>query len=175
MDERMTSRGEPSSFAGLFDEHFPRLYRYLHRVSGEPELAADLAQEAFARLHQRGELPDSPGAWLVSVALNLLRNALSTRRRQRELLTPERAEQSLGQAPGTPEHSASQRLLRDRVRRALDQLPERDRDLLLLHAEGYRYREMAEVLGLHEASVGTLLARARRAFKQRYEEAPDAP
>jgi DNA-directed RNA polymerase specialized sigma24 family protein len=46
--------------------------------------------------------------------------------------------------------------------------------MLLLHVEGFSYRDIASVLGLNEASVGTLLARARRAFQVSY-EASDAP
>jgi RNA polymerase sigma-70 factor (ECF subfamily) len=61
------------------------------------------------------------------------------------------------------------------VRRALDRLPEREQRLLLLQAEGYSYREIAEALELNEASVGVLLARARRAFRKTYEEPSDAP
>ena len=56
------------------------------------------------------------------------------------------------------------------VRAALETLPERDRQILLLHGEGYRYREIALALRMNEASVGTLLARARRAFRDAYEE-----
>ncbi|MGH7607065.1 MAG: sigma-70 family RNA polymerase sigma factor [Gemmatimonadales bacterium] len=62
-----------------------------------------------------------------------------------------------------------------RVRRAIDRLPERERRLLLLRAEGYRYRDIAAALELNEASVGTLLARARRAFREAYTDAFDAP
>jgi RNA polymerase sigma-70 factor (ECF subfamily) len=61
-----------------------------------------------------------------------------------------------------------------RVRRAIDRLPERERRLLLLRAEGYSYRDIAVALELNEASVGTLLARARRSFRECYED-PDAP
>jgi DNA-directed RNA polymerase specialized sigma24 family protein len=61
-------------FVALFDVHFPRLYRYLDRLSGEPDLAADVAQEAFVRLYHRGAMPDSPQAWLISVAMNVFRD-----------------------------------------------------------------------------------------------------
>jgi RNA polymerase sigma-70 factor (ECF subfamily) len=64
---------------------------------------------------------------------------------------------------------------RERVRAAIDQLGERERQLLLLRAEGYGYRELAAALDLHEASVGTLLARAKRAFREAYEGIADAP
>src|SRR5919106_2164745 len=80
------------AFAALFDAHFQRLFRFLDRLSGEPELAADLAQEAFVRLYRRGELPDTPEAWLITVALNLFRNARSTRTRRRRLLSVIRGE-----------------------------------------------------------------------------------
>ena len=60
------------------------------------------------------------------------------------------------------------------MRRALDRVPERDRHLLLLRAEGYSYREIAAALQIQETSVGTLLARAKRAFRDNYEARADA-
>jgi RNA polymerase sigma-70 factor (ECF subfamily) len=45
---------------------------------------------------------------------------------------------------------------------------------LLLRAEGYSYKEIAEALMIQEASVGTLLARAKRAFRELYEDQADA-
>ena len=61
------------------------------------------------------------------------------------------------------------------MRATIDRMPERERRLLLLQAEGFSYREIAAGLGIHEASVGTLLARARRAFRTLYEGDSDAP
>jgi RNA polymerase sigma-70 factor (ECF subfamily) len=61
------------------------------------------------------------------------------------------------------------------VRAALNRLSERDRQLLLLRADGYRYHEIAVALDLNEASVGTLLARAKRAFREAYDGEIDAP
>jgi RNA polymerase sigma factor (sigma-70 family) len=63
----------------------------------------------------------------------------------------------------------------ERVRAAIHRLGERERQLLLLRAEGYGYRELAAALGLNEASVGTLLARAKRAFRESYQGSADAP
>ena len=166
------------AFAALFREQFPRLFRYLDRLTGEPELAADLAQETFVRLYRRGALPDVPGVWLVAVAMNLLRNARSKRSRRVRLLTPARGEQAHADPAPAPDRAVADLSTRRRVRAALDELSERERQLLLLHAEGYRYREIAGALGLNEASMGTLLARARRAFRVRMEsrmEDYDAP
>ena len=162
-------------FEGLFDGHFHRLYRYLDRLSGDPELAADLAQEAFVRLYRRGALPDAPEAWLISVAMNLFRNVRSTTSRRRRLLTLSRAEGAHSDPPPPPDGAAEAEESRRRVRAAIDRLPVRERRLLLLQAEGYSYRDIAAALELNEASIGTLLARARRAFREAYEGAPDAP
>ena len=161
-------------FVALFQAHFQRLYRYLDRLSGEPELAADLVQDAFLRLYRRGELPDNPEAWLISVAMNLFRNVKSSRSRRRHLLTVARSEGVLADAARSPEQDLLAADLRARVRLVIDRMPERDRELLLLSAEGYSYRDMAVALELKEGSVGTLLARARRAFRKDY-EALDAP
>jgi RNA polymerase sigma-70 factor (ECF subfamily) len=156
-------------FVELFDAHFQRLYRYLDRLSGEPELAADLAQEAFVRLYQRGSFPERPEAWLITVATNLFRNARTQRVTRSRLLTPARGEAVLADPPPAPSHAVEQTDSQRRVRRAIDGLPEREQQLLLLRAEGYSYREIAAVLELQEASVGTLLARAKQAFRELYE------
>ena len=159
----------------LFHSHFHRLVRYLDRLSGDPELASDLAQESFIKLHRRGALPDHPEAWLITVAMNLFRNARSTAARRRRLLTAARVEVSLGDAPPSPGQLLEGVAEAERVRAAIDRLGERERQLLLLRAEGYGYREIAAALDLNVASVGTLLARAKRAFREAYEGHLHAP
>jgi RNA polymerase sigma-70 factor (ECF subfamily) len=156
-------------FVVLFETLFPRIYRVLNRITGDPDLAADLAQETFIRLYRRGFLPDSPEAWLISVAMNLFRNVQTTAQRRRRILSLAfRAPRVQASAPEDAGES------RRRVRRALDQLSERDRQILLLQADGFSYREIAAGLGLHEASIGVFLARARRAFRKLYGDADDA-
>ncbi|MFN2399424.1 MAG: sigma-70 family RNA polymerase sigma factor [Gemmatimonadaceae bacterium] len=144
-------------------------------MSGEPELAADLAQDTFVRLYQRGSLPDAPKAWLITVAMNLFRNEKSTRSRRQRLLTVTRGENVHSDPAPSPDQAASAEETRERVRLAIDRLPERERRLLLLSAEGYSYLDIAAALKLNEASVGVFLARARRAFRETYTDASDAP
>ena len=110
----------------------------------------------------------------MTVALNLFRNARTSRARRAVLLGGSRGESTRPD----PEPAPDARLLaedeRHRVRTVLDRLPERERQLLLLRAEDYSYRDLAVALKLHEASVGVLLARARRAFRVAWEEGNDA-
>jgi RNA polymerase sigma factor (sigma-70 family) len=161
-------------FVDLFNAHFQPLYRFLDRLSGEPELASDLAQEAFIRLYRRGSLPDAPEAWLISVALNLFRNERSSRNRHRRLLTIDRGAGAHSDPAPSPEQAAVDSDASRRVRSSLDRLQERERRLLLLRSEGFSYREIATALDLNETSVGTLLARARLAFQALYKDARDA-
>ena len=163
------------AFVALFDAHFQRLFRFLDRLSGEPELAADLAQETFVKLYRRGALPDAPEAWLISVAMNLFRNVKASRSRRQRLLTISRGAGAHSDPPPPPDAGTERAEERRRVRSVLDGMTERERSLLLLRAEGYSYRDIAAALQLNEASVGVLLARAKRAFRESYEDAFDAP
>lgn len=178
-DRPIAATTRPGTFAEVFGaefaRRFPPLYRYLARLSGDPALAADLTQEAFVRLYQRGRMPDDAGAWLATVAGNLFRTHHQRVRRRLRLLSDERSTHVLADAPASPAAAAEQAELRDRVRAALDTLDVRSRQLLLLRAEGYSYRELAAAVGVAEASVGTLLARAKAAFRLAIGGAADAP
>jgi RNA polymerase sigma-70 factor (ECF subfamily) len=161
-------------FVELFGIHFQRLYRYLDRISGDPELAADIAQDAFLRLYQRGSSPDSPEAWLITVAMNLFRNARSKGARRERLLREAHEADQLDDTGSAHAGMPDAREPRSRVRTVLDRMPERERSILLLRAEGYGYRDIATALDLNEGSVGTMLARAKKAFRDLYGERTDA-
>jgi RNA polymerase sigma-70 factor (ECF subfamily) len=168
------SRPYPELVREVHDACYASIFRYVDRLSGDPDLAADIAQEAFVRLFRRGVLPDSPDRWLVTVALNLFRNERSTAGRRARLTV--RHARDLGPASGpSPVERLESMRLQAKVREALDRLPVRERELLLLRAEGYSYRDLAAVLELNEASIGTLLARAKRAFEAAYGEVEHAP
>ncbi|HEV8365559.1 MAG TPA: sigma-70 family RNA polymerase sigma factor [Gemmatimonadaceae bacterium] len=154
-----------AAFRREFDARFAPLARYLARLVGEPESAADLAQEAFVRLFQRGSMPDDPAAWLVSVAHNLLRNERTQITRRLRLLEQRGGELAPRDSGPAADAALDARELRVNVRRALDALPERERQMLLLRYEGFSYREIAHALAINETSVGTLLARAKVAFR----------
>ncbi len=160
-------------FAALFKGQYQRVYRYLDRMSNDPDAAEDLAQETFVRLYRRGSMPDEPGAWLISVGMNLLRNMKSSTRRRAELLLSSPGEHGHSSPSASSDAGTLVSEAQDRVRRAVHAMSDRDRSLLLLRAEGYTYREIAKALELNEASVGTLLARAQRSFRARYQETGD--
>lgn len=141
------------------------MFRYVDRWSGDAALAADVAQEAFIRLYRRGRLPEELRAWLVSVANNLLRDEHRRVARRERLLTRHSGTEAAAGFEHRPDTDLLAAERRRAVRAALDELPTRERALLLLRHEGYSYRELGKALRIRESSVGTLLARARERFR----------
>jgi RNA polymerase sigma-70 factor (ECF subfamily) len=158
------------SFRKFFDEWYPRLVLYLRARFGDEDHAEDIAQEAFVRLLDNS--PRDAVGWLYAVASNLAIDQQRVANGRARHLTLIRVAREGSADPG-PEQS----LLREeeiaRVRAALAGLPERDRELLLLRHGGWRYRDIARVLGVAPSSIGSLLTRAERRFAATFVESND--
>ncbi len=144
----------------LYREHSPVLFRYLVRFSGDPEAAADAVQETFVRLVERPPRLDGVRTWLFRVATNLVREGGRTRTRRLRLLTGHPAEALMGDPPDDPAETMDRDERRRAVRAALETLSPRDRMALLMRAEGFSHREIAEAAGTTTGSVGTIINRA---------------
>lgn len=150
--------------AELFAQYHGSLVRMLYRRTGDRDRAEELAQETFARAVVSP--PRNPRPWLFAVALNLVREDSRKATRQGRRLVLYKAEQPDHAAAPDDELDRSERIAR--VRSALDSLTERDREALLLKAEGFNYDEIAATLGLARGAIGTTLARARRRLVEAY-------
>ncbi|HEY0581230.1 MAG TPA: sigma-70 family RNA polymerase sigma factor [Chloroflexota bacterium] len=170
---------EPSGsrFDTLFGHFYAELFGLTYRVLGDRMETEDTLQEAFFKLSEDTTLqarPDSEvGAWLRRVALNLAFNRLRSAKRSRARLEKvgrlERSdEQVFDNEGGGPSNTVVRQEEQAAVRRALAEVPERQRECLLLRHSGYSYAEIAETLGLAVGSVGVLLARAEHAFRTIY-------
>lgn len=150
--------------AALFREHHASLVRVLFRRTGDRDRAEDIAQETFARAVAAP--PRNPRPWLFAVALNLVREEGRKTVRQGRRLELYRADAPLASPPADQEVERTDQVRA--VQAALATLPERDREALLLKAEGFNYDEIAETLGLAKGAVGTTLSRARRRLVDAY-------
>lgn len=146
----------------------------MHLV-GDRTTAEDLAQEVFLRLYRRP--PDdlqAVGAWLHRVATRVAYDYTRKKSQQRRI---QQREFEIGTAFAS-EPSSEWLVLRNAEReavvRALQQLVERDRQVLLLRYSGYSYAEIAEIVGINPNIVGTVLNRALSRFKRTFqgEEGP---
>jgi RNA polymerase sigma-70 factor (ECF subfamily) len=166
--------GSRDRFVAVFRERYRDLYGLGYRLLGDHGEAEDVVQETFLKLdgHPVLERPDEEvAAWLRRVCLNTAYNRLRGQRRATERL--DRAARA-DRADDETDTSASPLLdvlrteQQQAVRRALASLPERQRACLLLRHAGYSYAEIAATLDLAVGSVGVLLARGERAFRDAY-------
>jgi RNA polymerase sigma factor (sigma-70 family) len=156
-----------TDWAEIYRATYRELVRFLHRKVWDEDRAHDLAQEAFARGLDHD--PDNPRAWLFRVAANLARDEARLVIRRKRHLTLLRGEaESTRAAVPPPSDEVERREEMQRVREVLDQLSERDREVLLLWDAGMNYKEIAEQTGLAPTAVGTTLARARRRLVEGY-------
>lgn len=165
----MGGRGD-AEYEAAYKRLQPSLYRYLLRLTGDPDLAEDLAQESFVRLLDQ-DLPEAEiRPWIFAVATNLVRDSARTRERRRRLLQA-RGERGIHAPSADAWVERAERIAS--VRAVLDKLSERDRKLLLLREEGFKYAEIAKLIGVVPGSVGTLVARALRRFAAAYSAGAD--
>ena len=155
------------NFEARFDELYPGLFRYCHRLTGEPDLAEDVAQEAFVRLydHQVEGTEEGLRAWLFRTATHLVRDRYRVGENRRLLLEAYPVQPS---GRGRPDEALLRQEEVDHVRDALDHLSEREREMLLMRHAGFSYRDIAEAVDVSASSVGPLLARAERNFVSVY-------
>jgi RNA polymerase sigma-70 factor (ECF subfamily) len=144
-----------------FRLHYPSLYRFALRFSGDPDTAEDLVQEAFVRLLDQDLPDDEVRPWLFVVTGNLARDGARKRTRRRRLLEQHRPGPD---GPDSPELSVERSERIAKVRGVLLELSDRDRTILLMREEGFRYAEIAKAIGVKQTSVGALVARALRRF-----------
>jgi RNA polymerase sigma-70 factor, ECF subfamily len=155
-------------WSDVYRSCYAPLVRFLHRQVWDEERAHDLAQEAFAR--SLDHEPDNPRAWVFRIAANLARDEARMVVRRKKHLTLLRIEaESVESVQPTPADRLEEKDREAHVRRALEALTDRDREVLLLWDAGLDYAEIAAQTGLAVGAVGTTLSRARKRLVESYE------
>jgi len=152
-------------FEAAFNSHQESLFRYVNRLVGDADLASDVVQESFVRLLSHPLPDDEVRRWLFTVATNLVRDDARMRSRRQRLLAERYERSDMASDPAdVPDEVAMRSEQIAAARAALEQLSPRDRQMLMMREEGFRYSEIAKVIDVAPGSVGTLLARALRRF-----------
>jgi len=149
--------GDRLAARALYDAHVGRVQRLAYRLTGDAQLAHEVTQDTFVKALTH--LDQFRGAsafttWLHRITVTAALNAMRRVKRQRGRETPiEDAALIVG-------HDASDGvdpIVRDRLHRAIDALPEIYRTTLIMHElEGYSHVEIAAALGV---AVGTCKSR----------------
>jgi len=162
--------GDLSAFDELVRRHHGPIYCYLYRTCRNGAEAEEMTQESFVKAWEglrgfRGRA--SFKTWLYRIATNLCINRVSRRKPQDPL-----SEEMPASRRDEPEEVLRQRLLSERIGRALEALPADQRSALVLSIyDEMSHEEIAEAMGRSPASVNSLLYRARIGIRQALEAA----
>ncbi|HWB01025.1 MAG TPA: RNA polymerase sigma factor [Pirellulales bacterium] len=151
----------------LVQRYEPRLTRYAERLTGDLHSARDVVQHVFLRLcDESADSIQRPEAWLYTVCH---RRALDIRRQAIRLVQLETSDHAAdGHARRTdptsrerdPYRAAELKETGQLLQRAVDLLPEAQRQVVNLWAEGFCYRDISQILGRGEAYIRVLMHRA---------------
>jgi RNA polymerase sigma-70 factor (ECF subfamily) len=163
--------GDGEAFAGLVDKYRDRVFRLVYGLIRDADETEDVVQEVFVKAFFRLSSFHGNSAfytWLYRVAVNAATDYRKKWRRRKGLSledSPAGPEGIKDEGP-RPDRLAHGRELGDRIDRALEQLSEKYRTMLLLREyEGLSYEEIGRVLGLRKGTVESRLFRARERLK----------
>jgi RNA polymerase sigma-70 factor (ECF subfamily) len=158
--------GDDAAFETLVNRYMRRAFSVAYRLLGQKEDAEDLVQEAFMAVLQRIDTfqagrPFAP--WFFRILVNRGLNA----RKSRSLRAVDEIPEATAHAGPSPEREAERTELRDRLRTAMETLPERQRTIVqLFDLEGFAGPEIAEILEISDGTVRWHLHEARKTLKK---------
>lgn len=168
-------KGDEIAFGLLVQRYQRAAYSVALSVTGRHEDAEDAAQESFLVALGRLEecrSPDRFAGWLMTIVRNRSKNLI---RRESLRETDQVPPGARSRAP-TPDRVTETRELRALLETALAELPEVQRQIVLLHdLEGWKHREIAERLDLPSGTVRSHLHFARKALRAALEGLPGVP
>jgi RNA polymerase sigma-70 factor (ECF subfamily) len=162
-------QGNTNAFTEIVEKYQSAIVRYLYRMTGDYETAKDLAQDTFVDAYRGIFKTDSDfsfKAWLYRIATN---NALQYNRRRKiiSFISFSDLSENSPVLKDSCEHSEDNLF----IRQTLIKIPYDQRICLSLHyIEGFKYREIAENLGITKEAVSKRVARGSKQFQILYGE-----
>jgi RNA polymerase sigma-70 factor (ECF subfamily) len=171
---RAVQRGEKGAMDDLIKGTYGDVYAICRRLLGDPSDAADATQEVYLRVVRsvlgfRGEA--AFGTWLhrvtVNVCMTILRKRGDVRARGQSAGLVDAVFDDIASADASTEDRVTDADLVHRTAKALTQLPEDAREVIVLRdVQGLSTKETAELLGVSEGAVKVRLHRAHARLRE---------
>jgi RNA polymerase sigma-70 factor (ECF subfamily) len=167
--------GHRQALDALVRRYEVELYRYLKRYVGDSALADDVFQNTFMQVFiKRGSFDPQRRfkPWLYAVATNQAVDALRRAGRGPRICPHEPLASNDASEDGSPLQSAEDGEVRERVRAAVDRLPDHLKQVVLMtYFQGLKYRDVAEALRIPVGTVKSRLFAAVQLLQQRWQAA----
>lgn len=164
---REAKQGSKAAFAELVRRFKDHVYRYAYGMLGDKMEAEDVSQEAFVKCYtslSRLESEFSFASWLNRIVFNLCMDRLKKRQREKTSTASDTALADMEQSGAQERRRAEE--LKGTIEEAMGQISPDHRQIILLHdAQGYRYEEIARMLGIPVGTVKSRLNSARLALR----------
>jgi RNA polymerase sigma-70 factor, ECF subfamily len=164
---RRIAGGDQLAMQTLFARHRVALYRWLLRLVRDEALAEDLLSDVFLDVWRRAasfEGRSSVSTWLLAIARN---KAVSTRRRRTDAELDEESTSNVPDRADDPEVALQKKNRAELLRQSIDRLSPEHREVIdLVYYHGKAVTEVAEIVGIKEATVKTRMFYARRKLAQ---------
>lgn len=155
-------------FDASYEEYYNKVLKHTVYLTGNSHTAEDITQETFIRYYNSPPEHQNIIAWLTTVATNLAYNHI------RDENVRKNKEPDIYENDASKVISIEDVVIKDAevrlIRKILNAMDARDRTCLLLKFSGYKYDEIAGVIGVEKSSVGTILARCQAKFKEKYQK-----
>ena len=164
--------GDEEAFEVLMGRHVDALYRYALRLSHSPALADDLTQDTWLTVWEKTSRFKPQKASLKTWLFRVLHNKFIDVVRKNRLEDYEASfETSLETESEELSKLAESQRAQEALFRDISELPEQQRAAILLaHAQGFGNKEIAHILGTTVRATESLLGRARRSLKVKFEQ-----
>ncbi len=169
--EIFLSKTKPNQFEEIYKEYYPGIYRFLFKLSGEEDLAEELAQETFLQAFKslykfKGQC--AIFTWLAAIGKHTYYQYLRKKKLGIETINLDYVTDAyLATSLGAPEDELKRKSVSQAVHKVVNEIPDKYRDVIILRTYGEMpFSQVAAALGISESSAKVIFFRAKKMLKE---------